>query len=98
MRRQRRTISLTAGLPTKWRKRWGMARLERPGCDPLAEFRAMLRNPRWYAEYWLRYGTRHPSEHFVITARIDDWSKRVDEAGPEIPARLLAELPPEGNA
>jgi hypothetical protein len=66
--------------------------------SPIAEFRAMPRNTRWYAEYRLRTGARHPTEHFVIAARLDAWAKRVEEAGAEAREWLLIGLTPEGNA
>jgi hypothetical protein len=70
--------------------------------DPVAEFLNFKRNPRWYAEYWLRTGTRHPDEHFTITTKLDSWIERVTAAGREVVDKLrslvLAELPPGGTA
>jgi hypothetical protein len=69
-----------------------------PTLDPVEEFRAFKKNSRWYAEHWLRSGTRHEAEHFIITARLDAWCQRVGEAGPAGRAKLLAEISPEGTA
>jgi hypothetical protein len=66
--------------------------------DPVAEFFAFRRNTRLYAEFWLRTGARHPDEHFRISKRLDPWVGRVEGAGPEVRAKLLAEIPPEGTA
>jgi hypothetical protein len=58
--------------------------------DPRAEFERFPRNTRLYAEHWLRTGgTRHPSEHFVIAAKLDAWVAKV---GTKLREELLAEL------
>jgi hypothetical protein len=57
--------------------------------DPRAEFQAFPRNSRFYAEYWLMTGTRHPGEHWVIAAKLDDWVSRVD---PALQEELLDDL------
>jgi hypothetical protein len=57
--------------------------------DPGTEFSRFPRNTRLYAEHWLRTGTRHPNEHFVIAAKLDGWVSRVD---PALREELLAEI------
>jgi hypothetical protein len=57
--------------------------------DPRTDFRHFPRNTRLYAEHWLRTGTRHPDEHFVIAATLDGWIERVS---PEPREELLDEL------
>jgi hypothetical protein len=57
--------------------------------DPRVEFQRFPRNTRLYAEHWLRNGTRHPSEHWVITAKLEGWVAKI---GPELREELLAEL------
>jgi hypothetical protein len=63
--------------------------------DARTEFQRFPRNTRLYAEYWLRTGTRHPSEHFVIATKLDSWTARV---GTELHEELLAGLELEGAA
>jgi hypothetical protein len=41
------------------------------------------------AKRWLRTGTRHPEEHWVIAAKLDGWAARVDA---DLRATLLAEI------
>ena len=57
--------------------------------DPLTEFRRFPHNTRLYAEHWLRTGTRHPDEHWVIAIKLDGWVSRV---GPDLREELLDEL------
>jgi len=61
--------------------------------DPRTEFQRFPRNTRLYAEHWLRTGTRHPDEHWVIANRLDDWTARVS---PKLREDLLGQL--EGPA
>jgi hypothetical protein len=57
--------------------------------DPRTEFHRFPHNTRLYAEHWLRAGTRHPDEHWVIAEKLNDWFARVS---PELREELLAEL------
>jgi hypothetical protein len=57
--------------------------------DPRTELRHFPRNTRLYAEHWLRTGTRHPEEHWVIAAKLDGWAARVDT---DLRAALLAAI------
>ena len=66
--------------------------------DPVEEFHALKPNTRAHAAFWLRAGEFHPDIHFVIRDRLESFIRRVEEAGPEIRARLLGEIPPEGTA
>jgi hypothetical protein len=65
--------------------------------DPIEEFQRLKVNPRAHAVYWLRHGELHPEIHFVIRDRLEGFIRRVQEAGPEARAQLLASLP-EGAA
>jgi hypothetical protein len=57
--------------------------------DPRTEFQRFPHNTRLYAAHWLRTGTRHPNEHWVIAAKLDGWAARID---PALREELLAEL------
>jgi hypothetical protein len=69
-----------------------------PQLDPVAEFLAFKTNTRVHAAYWLRAGELHPEVHFVIRERLEDFIRRVQAGGPEVRAKLLAAIPPEGTA
>jgi hypothetical protein len=60
--------------------------------DPLTEFLTFSRNTRWYAEHWLRRGSTHPREHWVISERLDPWRQRVSAAEASLREALLDEL------
>jgi hypothetical protein len=66
--------------------------------DPVAEFRLLKPNTRAHAVHWLRHGELHPDIHFVIRDRLEGFIRRVQEAGPEVHARLLASFLTEGTA
>ena len=66
--------------------------------DPVEEFQSLKPNSRAHAVFWLRHGELHPEIHFVIRDRLEGFIRRVQEAGPEVRAKLLAEIPLEGTA
>jgi hypothetical protein len=66
--------------------------------DPVEEFHSLKPNTRAHALFWLRHGAFHPEIHHVIRDRLEDFIRRVQEADPQIRAKLLAEIPPEGTA
>ena len=66
--------------------------------DPIEEFYSLKPNSRAHAAFWLRHGELHPEIHHVIRANLEPWIARVQEAGPEVRAKLLAEIPREGKA
>jgi hypothetical protein len=41
----------------------------------MERLRAMPRNSRWYAAWWVVDGTTHPAEHFYITERLERWRR-----------------------
>ena len=63
-------------------------RIERPGCDPLAEFQGFPANTKLYARLWLRDLTLHPAAHWVIRERLEGWAQRVTSAPAEIRTAL----------
>lgn len=66
--------------------------------DPVAGFRSLKPNTRAHAVHWLRHGELHPDIHSVIRDRLEGFIRRVQEAGPEVRAKLLAAILPEGTA
>ena len=68
-----------------------MARIERPGCNPLAEFLSFPANTKLYARLWLRDRTIHPAAHWIIRDRLEGWSQRVSAAPAEIRDALALE-------
>jgi hypothetical protein len=64
----------------------------------LAELDAMKLNTRLHAIWFLQHGELHPEIHFVIRDRLESSIRRVQQAGPEARAALLAEIPAEGTA
>jgi hypothetical protein len=75
-----------------------MARLERPGYDPLAEFLSFPVNTQLYARLWLRDRTIHPAAHWVIRDRLEGWAQRVEAAPAEIRTALDREAAASAGA
>lgn len=51
----------------------------RPALSPDEMLEAMPRNTRWYAEFWVNNGERHPDEHWFITEKLAAFRKAWSE-------------------
>ena len=60
--------------------------------DLVEEFHSFRANSRAHADFFLRNGRLHPEAHWVIQARLANWVRRLEAAGPEVREELLAEL------
>ena len=60
--------------------------------EPVDEFHSFGTNSRAHAEFFLRNGRLHPEAHHIIQARLANWVRRLEAAGPEVREELLAEI------
>jgi hypothetical protein len=56
------------------------------------EFNSFRPNSRAHADFFLRNGRLHPEAHHVIQARLANWVRRLEAAGPEVREKLLVEI------
>jgi hypothetical protein len=60
--------------------------------DLIDQFRSFRANSRAHATFFLRNGYLHPTAHHIIQARLAQWVRRLEAAGPVVREELLAEL------
>lgn len=60
--------------------------------DLIDQFRSFRANSRAHANFFLRNGYLHHEAHHVIQARLAQWVRQFEAAGPAVREELLAEL------